>query len=607
MTIELRDAVNGDGLMDIQGRGFHAIDTLNTARLTTVPAEAEDFLEQAKNKAQDADYDLAMSQVPSALKSWQSAGSSLTTAIRRACELLLVEFVQDDSDQPDRALAVSLKYLIDQMEEDQSYVTPSVVGLSLATGADNIGDVAICYTERRGDGRPQENLLAETIEIEVVSDASAVSPTLSFHGEGAVANRLSQDWPAGSGSNRRIAAVNPAGSLLSNGDFQDTTIRNVPDDWFIATGTPDTSVRITDPEVQTVVISGTPTGGSYVLQWENADGVVRATDPLAYNATSSTVQAALRTIPGLESVTVAGSGTTPNLTHTVTFALLAADINQLTSVSHFEGRQSPTITHATTVVGDDGAFRGRALRLDSDGSKETTLYHSIALAAETVYFCHLRIKRTTNQDESSSVSASSDVSSSSSASSSSQSSASSSSSESSSSESSSSSSESSSSSQSSSSSASSQDAEELRIEIVDGIGGNVLLDGDGYENVMRIDAGAISTDRHDSEFFSFRVARSVTQPVYLRIRIVNPVTAGDTIYIDEVAVVQATELYRGGPFVAAFSGKTPAVNEDAWDLVSTNDRAGKFQEWYNRAFDMAGKGYLLPSAGVTLIPNSLIG
>lgn len=135
----------------------------------------------------------------------------------------------------------------------------------------------------------------------------------------------------------------------------------------------------------------------------------------------------------------------------------------------------------------------------------------------------------------------------------------------------------------------------------------MLLDGEDYENVLRIDAGAISTDQHDSQFFSFRISREVTQPVYLRIRIVNPVTDGDTIYIDEVAVALASELYKGGPFVAAFSGKTPAVNEDKWNLVSTNDRAGSFQEWYNRAFDMAGKGYLLPSSGITLIPNALIG
>jgi len=73
-----------------------------------------------------------------------------------------------------------------------------------------------------------------------------------------------------------------------------------------------------------------------------------------------------------------------------------------------------------------------------------------------------------------------------------------------------------------------------------------------------------------------------------------------------MAVVLAKELYAGGPFVGIFSGATPAVNDDAWTLTVTNDRAGQFQEWYERAFDMRNKGFLLPTSGVTLIPDSLI-
>jgi hypothetical protein len=96
-------------------------------------------------------------------------------------------------------------------------------------------------------------------------------------------------------------------------------------------------------------------------------------------------------------------------------------------------------------------------------------------------------------------------------------------------------------------------------------------------------------------------------PVYLRIRISNPIPAGDSVYIDEVAVVAGTELYDGGPYVAVFSGVTPAVVEDDWVLTATNDRGGEWQTMYNRAFDMVGKGFLLPTSGTTLLPDSLIG
>jgi hypothetical protein len=78
------------------------------------------------------------------------------------------------------------------------------------------------------------------------------------------------------------------------------------------------------------------------------------------------------------------------------------------------------------------------------------------------------------------------------------------------------------------------------------------------------------------------------------------------VYLDEMAVVKGTELYTGGPYVAAFTGKTAVVNEDNWTLTVANNRAGKIQEWFNRCFDMTGKGLLLPSAGAAVIPESVI-
>jgi len=170
------------------------------------------------------------------------------------------------------------------------------------------------------------------------------------------------------------------------------------------------------------------------------------------------------------------------------------------------------------------------------------------------------------------------------------------------------------SSSSSSQSASSEGPEELRIEVVHEIGGPCTIDRQGYENGIRIDLGETSMTGHDSHFFSFRVNRTHRQPLYLRIRITAPITDLESVYIDEMAIVKATELYEGGPYVAAFSGKYAAMAEDNWSLTVTNDRAGQFQEWFDRAFSMRAKGLLLPSTGTTysriigatLLPDSLI-
>ncbi|MCL4853623.1 MAG: hypothetical protein KJZ78_19890 [Bryobacteraceae bacterium] len=80
------------------------------------------------------------------------------------------------------------------------------------------------------------------------------------------------------------------------------------------------------------------------------------------------------------------------------------------------------------------------------------------------------------------------------------------------------------------------------------------------------------------------------------------------LYIDEVAVAAGRELYKGGPYVAAFAGAMPAALEDSWVLTATNDGAGAIQTWYHRSFDMAGKGLLLPTTGAgAAIPDTVIG
>jgi len=104
-------------------------------------------------------------------------------------------------------------------------------------------------------------------------------------------------------------------------------------------------------EIQTVAITGSPTGGTYTLTWQG-----NTTAALAYNANSAAVQAALRLLPGLELVTVAESGTTPNYTHTVTMRgaggpLTAGSPAQMTSTNSLTGGSSPTITHGTTTPG----------------------------------------------------------------------------------------------------------------------------------------------------------------------------------------------------------------------------------------------------------------
>ena len=270
---------------------------------------------------------------------------------------------------------------------------------------------------------------------------------------------------------------------------------------------------------------------------------VRSTDHLVYNANSATVQTAIRSIAGFELITVAESGTTPNFTHTITFTGVAGNIAQLTSVERMNG----SIAHATTTAGDAGTYKGKTLKIDLT-SELTALYAPLGtLTAETVYCVHFRMAE----------------------------------------------------------GASAFTTGTFLAEIMDGIGGSVTTDSEGTANSHSITLTDL-TSTHSSHSFSFRLNKTTTQPVYLRLRI-SVTESGKDIFIDEVAVAQATQLGAGGPHVAVFTGATASKNGDTYTLTVTNSRAGSLQEWYHRAFDMASKNLLLPSAASGNVPDSVIG
>lgn len=549
MSITLVDA--NAGLFNALGKAVHSINTLNVARLTTIPTEVTDFiLQYKKNTGATIDFDKAMASIPAANSAWQSSGATLAGTLAQAMRDLIIEYVNADAEQPKKDITSALEYLIADMLDQDYYVDANAVGASLAADAGNSStDLTIVYTTLRGDGRACENLLAEDIAVEVTSAASALTPTVRFLGQRAATDPLGQDWPLGSGCNTSISATDAAASLLDNGDFQDESanLANMPDKWIAGVGTPGTHFLLTDPEVQTVILAGSPASGQYFLQWNNPDGINRATVALAFNAGGDAVQAALRLIPGLEAVTVVTTGSSPNYTHTITFTGVAGNINQLTSLSQIN---TGTISHATTTAGVDESYKGAGLKILGDGSTAVALYLPIGtIDAETVYAIHFRHKKSGTPG-----------------------------------------------------------AGTIRLAIVDAVGGSVTTDLEGNANSATYDltAGTVTTS-FASGSFTFRLKKTQTQPVYLQI--IETVALANTYnyFIDEIGMVACRELYRGGPFAAAFSGKTPAVEGDKWVLTTTNDRAGSFQTAFQRAFDMTGKGLLLPIAGSTGISDSLIG
>jgi len=111
-------------------------------------------------------------------------------------------------------------------------------------------------------------------------------------------------------------------------------------------------------ELQTVTITGTPTGGTFTLTWSG-----QTTAAIAYNATASVVQAALIALSNIGTGdVVCTGGALPGSAVTVTFAgaLANTDVAAMTaSGASLTGGTSPAVVIATgTAGGAESASNG---------------------------------------------------------------------------------------------------------------------------------------------------------------------------------------------------------------------------------------------------------
>jgi hypothetical protein len=547
------------GLFTNLGKIFYAIEVLNTARGSTVEAEVIDAIDQFENIANTIEMQAVIedSGLAANMTSWRE-DNTLAESLRQFAENLIIRMVNDDNEQEDLSIETAIVELIDQMEGAGGETNPdddldaSTAAVSVTVGGSNNGDGVVVASVIGGDGRNREVALPEDIEVRVSSTAG--DGTLTFEGESDEGvSLLSSQWPKGSGVSTSLSAVQASGGLLANGGMDDEDDRaNTPDDWVIETGFANigTTILMSDYEVQTVIISGTPTSGTYELTYTSADSDVQTTAPLAYNASGAAVQTALRALEGLGNITVSTTGTSPNYTHTITFEKMdpPGTVGNLTSNENFD---AGSIAHANVTQSTAHVYRDKCLIFDSDAAELTSIKQRIdhQLAARTVYAVCAWMKVDAYPA-----------------------------------------------------------AGTMIMDLVDGAG-TVINDVQGAANSISINpqsGGDLSTSAFTAITGFFRTPTVLPEIAYLRIRISVAISATASVFIDEVTLIEATELYAGGPFVAVFAGATPFGILDEWTIPVTNDWAGKFQTYFRRCFD--NPGVLLPSdtGGTETIDDALI-
>lgn len=550
MTLLLHDASNHNGLFDILGKAIAAIETLNTARGTTIPAATAAFGAPSPPLNIPPNAQAALLQVAPATATWQSNCATLTTALRQACATILVAFCRAEDSTLASDLLTCLQYLIDQMTAGTvtggDHVAANAPTVTVTPNAGNAGDTAVVATLLDGTGALRQNVIPETIVVEPAT--ASFSESIIVSSPSAITDMASQAWPGGSGLQYRVSVIDPANSLLTNGQFDVVpTNPNVPDGWMLRTGTAGTNVIVTTPATQQIVIGGTPTAGYFHLCWTNVNLRKRSTAAIPYTASASTIQTALRTIPGLEAVTVSSTGTSPNLTHTVTFTGVGGAVSQLTYIN---AMTDGTIAISTLTAADSASYRGQSLALigDVSGTLTTLLQPLPVITGDMNYFLHFRARR-------GSIAAPDGA---------------------------------------------------VTIAIMDGIDGSVVEDSRGNALSLEIAASSLGSS-YSSHGLRIAIPKTADQPCFLQVAVTTALTDGGRIYLDDFALGAATELYAGGPFVAAFRGATSPASTDRWDITITNALDSKWQTWFHRLFDMNAKRLLLPTSGSgDLLADSLI-
>jgi len=148
----------------------------------------------------------------------------------------------------------------------------------------------------------------------------------------------------------------------------------------------------------------------------------------------------------------------------------------------------------------------------------------------------------------------------------------------------------------------------VAISLVDG-SGTVINDDAGTANTVSF-AYSDTSGTYAAFNGFFRTPRVLPTTIKLRIKVTTALTDTESVYIDHLALCEATDLYGNGqgPWAAVFSGSTDWIIDDKITVAVTNDRAGGFQEWFDRVFGMRALGLQLPSdtGGAETLADTLI-
>lgn len=335
------------------------------------------------------------------------------------------------------------------------------------------------------------------------------------------ADDADQAWPKGSGGSLFLSVDSSTG-VVSNGDFNSLSdFSNFPDSWEIGTGTVGTSILQTVFSTQTITVSGSPSTGWYAVNLVDANSNIWQTIPIAFDADGTTLQDAIQAVPGFEEVTVTTAGTSPNFTHTMSFAGIAGTPATVTIKNQTNG----TITPAAGSSVDTGGLEKLAMKWVGQASPELTAVRQVvSLLPSTVYAMAVRVKRSSGTTGT------------------------------------------------------------LRIRLVNGAH-SVISDDASAANTVSLDVSTVSTSSYDWLTVFFRTPSILPEVCKIEVAMSTGLSNTGVLYFDRLSILPAIQYLETGLYLALVGSTQPIVSTDAYTLETANNFAGKFQSAFHRFFN----------------------
>ena len=522
------------------GKAVDAYSKLLTATGTTLDAEFQQILDAFNSDS----FDIKQSvdgQI-SLIQSYQSVSrGQIESLLIPTMQSLITQYVIDDTGQA-QTLDSALDVFIEQMIAGSQTVQNSTVSSSVASVGTAYGDGSVFVSMKDSKGRSQENAFAEDIDLDCSSVSTDNSATFS------VASDISYDsihhlYPNGSNLASSLSTVSPSSGVIPTPlmDTASSVDANIPSGWQ---GSSTTTSSFTADKQDTVVISGTPTGGYYYIHVTDSQSRTYTTNALAYNASGSTVQAAIAALPGFGSVSVVTTGTTPNYTHTIDYTGTPSP-GATTTTSNLTGG-SPLITTTALISSSPSINGSKSLKITGNGSEQTTYYIPVSVSKNTQYGYSIWLYPST---------ITSGV---------------------------------------------------LQVSLVDDFAGSVVNDEEGTANTASVDLSSLTNAAWYNLGGFFRTPVSFENNMYIKVTCSTAIDASGILYIDSFWLGSVTSAYSGGPSFFVTSGPTQWDTRDLRRITVSNDYGGDVNQWLDRIFDLKGTGKKFPTSGSPTILDSVI-